>query len=204
MSRPPRLQFPGAVYHLTARGNRRLPIFLADTDRREFLRVLARVVRRYAWVCATYCLMDNHYHLLVRTPEPNLADGMRLLNGLYARRFNARHKFQGHVFGDRYHDASVIEDSHLLEAARYVVLNPVRGGLCSAPSDWPWSSYRATVGLEPAPRFLDTGWLLDQFRPELEPAREAYRGFVLDGLGRPPEQENFLEALPIPHAVSVD
>jgi len=181
-----------------------MPIFLADSDRRQFLRVLARVVRRYAWLCSAYCLMDNHYHLLVRTPEPNVASGMRLLNGLYARRFNARNNLQGHVFGDRYHDGVVVDESHFLATARYVVLNPVRAALCAGPGDWQWSSYRATIGSEPAPRFLDTGSLLDQFGGERRRARAAYRRFVYDGLERRPSLAAALEALPIPHAASVD
>ena len=189
MARPPRPQFAGAIYHLTARGNRRLPIYVSDGDRETFFAVLDRVVRRYRWQCHSYCLMDNHYHLLVRTPQPNISIGMCLLNGLYSRLFNARHATPGHLFENRFHSAVVIREEHLLEVARYVVLNPVRAGVCVEPGGWPWSSYRATVGEAIPPRFLRVGWLLDMFASDRQRAREKYRAFVVDGVGGAPPPE---------------
>lgn len=189
MARPPRPQFAGAIYHLTARGNRRLPIYVTDGDRETFFAVLDRVVRRYRWQCHSYCLMDNHYHLLVRTPQPNISIGMCLLNGLYSRLFNARHATAGHLFERRFHSAVVIREEHLLEVARYLVLNPVRARVCAEPGDWPWSSYRATVGETRPPRLLEVGWLLDMFASDRQRAREKYRAFVADGIGRAPPPE---------------
>ena len=147
MSRPLRIQFPGALYHLTSRGNRQEDIYLGNFDRERFLVVLAEVCNRFNWGCHSYCLMSNHYHLLIETPEGNLSQGMRQLNGVYTQCFNRRHKRVGHVFQGRYKSILVQENSYLLELARYIVLNPVRANMVGCPSDWPWSSYRATAGL---------------------------------------------------------
>lgn len=182
MSRPLRLCFPGAVYHLISRGNAREAIVRDDSDRVAFLRTLAHVVERFSWLCHSYCLMDNHYHLVVETPLPNLSSGMRQLNGLHAKHFNARHKRCGHVFQARFRSLLVETDSYLLAVCRYVVLNPVRAGICERPEDWPWSSYRATAGLEPAPGFLTTDWLLSQFAPTRGLAQKRYRAYVAAGI----------------------
>jgi REP element-mobilizing transposase RayT len=128
MARPLRLQFPGAVYHLTSRGNARQKVFLTDADRELFLNTLTRVVRRYDWVCHAYCLMANHYHLLVETPKANLSIGMRQLNGIYTQSFNRRHNRTGHLFQGRFKAILVERKSHLLELCRYIVLNPARNG----------------------------------------------------------------------------
>jgi REP element-mobilizing transposase RayT len=178
VSRPLRVEYPGALYHLTARGNARQRIFTDPIDRERFLHTLTRVTARYRWLCHAYCLMTNHYHLLVETPDPNLALGMRQLNGVYARTFHTRHKRQGHLFGGRYHAVLIEKEHHLLEVARYIVLNPVRARLCPHPADWPWSSYRATAGLDPPPAFLTTSWILQQLASEPTRARERYRTLV--------------------------
>ena len=125
---PLRLQFPGAVYHLTSRGNARQKVFFTDADRELFLKTLTRVVRRYDWVCHAYCLMANQFHLLVETPKANLSIGMRQLNGIYAQSFNRRHNRTGHLFQGRFKAILVERESHLLELCRYVVLNPARNG----------------------------------------------------------------------------
>ena len=127
MARPLRIEYEGALYHVTSRGNARERIYLTDGDRLEFLDVLDQVASRFGWICHAYCLMSNHYHLLVETPAANLSKGMQLLNGVYTQRFNRATKRSGHVFQGRFKAVLVEKESHLLELARYVVLNPVRG-----------------------------------------------------------------------------
>ena len=126
MTRPLRLEYAGALYHLTARGNAQAAIYLEDSDRHLFLELLGKEVKQQRWVCYAYCLMDNHYHLLIETPEANLVSGMRRLNGVYTQAFNRRHQRVGHVFQGRYKSILVDKDSYLQELCRYIVLNPVR------------------------------------------------------------------------------
>lgn len=178
MARPLRIEFPGALYHLTSRGNARAPIFLDDEDRHAFLDRLGEVVDSHRWDCCCYCLMTNHFHLLVETPEPNLSRGMRRLNGEYSQRFNRRHDRVGHVLQGRFKGILVERETHLLELARYVVLNPVRAGMCASAEDYPWSSLRAMLGMGPAPSWLKPEALLSRFG---SPSR--YREFVREGLG---------------------
>ena len=140
MARPLRIEFPGAVYHVTSRGNERKAIFRDDQDRKTFLDTLKDVTRRYNWLCHAYCLMDNHYHLLIDTPNGNLSIGMRQLNGVYTQGFNKRHGRVGHLFQGRFKAVLVQKDNHLLEACRYVVLNPVRAERVQRPEEWIWSS----------------------------------------------------------------
>ncbi|MCW8917313.1 MAG: transposase [Gammaproteobacteria bacterium] len=182
MARPLRIEFPGALYHITCRGNAREPVFLADGDRRLFLDLMAEVTSRFGWLCHAYCLMDNHYHLLIETPEPNLSIGMRHLNGVYTQRFNRQHNRVGHLFQGRFKAILVERESHLLELARYVVLNPVRAGMVKRVAQYRWSSYRATLGNEPAPAWLTSGWLLGQFAKTPKVARRRYGEFVAQGL----------------------
>lgn len=157
MGRPPRAEPVRGIVHVTTRGVRREPIFADDADRRMFMAFLAQSVRRCRWSCLAYCLMSNHFHLLVGLSAPNLARGMHRLNGLYARRFNERHEHTGHLFEARYSSSVIESETYLLEALRYIVLNPVRVGLCADPADWEWSSFRATAGIEHCPRFLAAG-----------------------------------------------
>ncbi|OFZ89329.1 MAG: hypothetical protein A2V78_07470 [Betaproteobacteria bacterium RBG_16_64_18] len=184
MSRPLRIGYPGALYHLTLRGNARGDIFLDDTDREIFLGVLGSVGERFAWRIHAYCLMGNHYHLLAETPQPNLSRGMRWLNGVYTQRFNRRHERVGHVFQGRFKAILVERDSYLLELARYIVLNPVRAGLASAREGWRWSSCQATAGEQHPPRWLSVAWIHDQFGNGQTPAHDRYREFVAAGLDR--------------------
>src|SRR3970040_1017299 len=184
MARPLRLEFAGALYHLTSRGDHRDKIFLDDEDRRTFLDLLGKEILQQHWICYAYCLMDNHYHLLIETPEPNLVRGMRRLNGVYTQAFNRRHGRVGHVFQGRYKGILVDKDSYALELCRYIVLNPVRAGMVRHPQDWRWSSYQATAGPSAAPDWLDVDWLLRQFAHETRRARYAYRRFVSAGIGR--------------------
>ena len=181
MARPLRLEHPGALWHVTARGNERGDVFRDDVDRREFLSVLGRTVTIYGWRLHAWVLMGNHYHLLVETPEPTLSRGMRDLNGVTTQRFNRRHGRTGHLFEGRYKAILVERDSHLLELIRYVVLNPVRAGLSRTAPAWPWSSYGATAGLAEAPDWLETGWTLEQFGRRPAEARRRYAAFVAEG-----------------------
>ena len=185
MARPLRLSFPGAVYHVTSRGNARQDIVADDRDRSQWLSLLAHVVDRYGWLCHAYCLMDNHYHLVIETPKPNLSIGMRQLNGRYTQAYNRRHEQVGHVFQGRFTAILVEKDAHLLELCRYVVLNPVRAKIVSHPRLWVWSSYRATVGETKAPGWLTTDWILSQFGQRGGPAQARYRTFVAEGRGGP-------------------
>jgi REP element-mobilizing transposase RayT len=186
MARPLRLEFPGAIYHLTGRGNARQKVFFTDADRELFLSTLTGVVTRYHWICRAYCLMANHYHLLVETPKANLSIGMRQLNGIYTQSFNRRHKRVGHLFQGRFKAILVERDSHLLELCRYIVLNPARVKSSAKASTWKWSSYRATAGLASVPEFLHTDWILEQFGKSRSRAQQRYREFVRDGMASRP------------------
>jgi REP element-mobilizing transposase RayT len=185
MARPLRLEFPHAVYHVTGRGNARQGIVADDSDRRRFLAILAHVVDRYGWLCHAYCLMDNHYHLLIETPKPNLSQGMRQLNGLYTQAYNRRHHRVGHLFQGRFKAVLVEKETHLLELCRYVVLNPVRAKAVPHPRQWAWSSYRATVGDSERPAYVTVDWILGHFAKQVPTAQERYRAFVAEGRGQP-------------------
>jgi REP element-mobilizing transposase RayT len=178
MPRPPRDDFPGAIWHLITRGVRKEPIFLDERDYQVFLLLLEEVVERFGWICHAYCLMPNHYHLLVETPRANLSDGMERLNGRYAQYFNFRHNVEGHVFERRFRSIRVKGEAHLLELSRYIVLNPVRAGLCRNAAGWRWSSYCAAVGTVPRPKFLTVDWLMGLFGDDPNSAREGYLRFV--------------------------
>lgn len=145
MSRPLRIEFAGALYHVTSRGNRQEDIYHDDADRHLFLKTLGNVCAVYNWRCHSFCLMSNHYHLLVETPDANLSKGMRQLNGVYSQSYNRKYKRVGHVFQGRYKAIHVEKESYLLELSRYIVLNPVRAEMVRSAEEWPWSSYRPTV-----------------------------------------------------------
>lgn len=185
MARPLRIEFPGAVYHVTSRGNARQDIVADDRDRAQFLTLLAHVIDRFGWRCHAYCLMDNHYHLLLETPQPNLSRGMRQLNGRYTQVFNRRHRWVGHLFQGRFTAILVEKEAHLLELCRYVVLNPVRAKLVTHPRLWSWSSYRGTAGELTGPVWLCTDWILAHFGARQREAQRRYRQFVADGRDGP-------------------
>ncbi|HQR44456.1 MAG TPA: transposase [Thermoanaerobaculia bacterium] len=182
MARPLRLEFLGAVWHVTCRGNERKRIFRDEEDRVAFLATLGRVVTMFRWKLHAYVLMGNHFHLLFETPEPSLSRGMRQLNGIYTQRFNRRHGRSGHLLQGRFRGILVEKESHLLELARYVVLNPVRAGLVRTPRAWPWSSYGATAGFAAAPEWLETASTLDQFGRTRRAGQAGYRTFVAEGM----------------------
>lgn len=185
MARPLRIEFAGAVYHITARGNARQDVFLGDDDRESFLELLSRVCDRYQWFCHAYCLMTNHYHLLIETQNSTLSKGMKHLNGTYTQAFNRRHQRIGHVFQGRFKSILVDKDSYLLELSRYIVLNPVRAGMVRSARDWRWSSYRATAGQSAAVSGLTTDWILGHFSQHRGRAQRAYRDFVKQGKNQP-------------------
>ena len=182
MVRPLRLEFAGALYHITARGNARQAIFNDDHDSKVFLEFLGREVTQQGWNCYAYCLMSNHYHLLIETPEPNLSKGMRRLNGVYTQYFNRHHDRVGHLFQGRYKSIVVDRDEYLLELCRYIVLNPLRAGLVTDPGEWRWSSFPATIGLVQAPKWLDVRGVYDFFGYGVDDGRENFEKFVSDGM----------------------
>lgn len=185
MARPLRLEFAGALYHVTSRGDHQEDIFLCDDDRKEWLEVLGIVCSRFNWVVHTYCQMTNHYHLLLETADGNLSGGMRQLNGLYTQRFNRRHGLAGHLFQGRYKAILVQKETYLLELTRYVVLNPLRANMVKSLEDWRWSSYPFFMEQETPPPWLDTEWLLSQFGSQRSAAITGYRQFVMAGKGLP-------------------
>jgi putative transposase len=178
MPRPPRVQFPGAVYHAMSRGVRGAPLYTDASERTRFLELLGEACRRYDWQTLGYCLMGNHYHLPVRTLQPTLSRGMQWLNGCSARWFSDRHGLKGHVLFRRFHAVLVESDRQLVETLHYVLRNPVQAGICSRPDDWSWSSYAATIGRQAAPPFLRTDWLVDQFGGDLEHSRANFAAFT--------------------------
>jgi putative transposase len=182
MTRPLRLEFPGALYHVTSRGNRRNPVYRDDADRRAWLDVLGRVCERHHFVIHSFCQMTNHYHLLIETVEANLSQGMRQLNGVYTQYFNWRHSLVGHLFQGRYKAILVQKESYLLELSRYIVLNPLRAKLVTSLDDWQWSSHYF-AGQEHPPSWLERDWLLSRFGNARSAAVSAYQAFVLAGIG---------------------
>lgn len=182
MARPLRIEYPGALYHVTSRGNAKQNIFLSDRDRKVFLGLLGQIAERFHFVFYAYCLMDNHYHLLIETPEGNLSEGMRQLNGIYTQKYNWLNGKTGHVFQGRYKAIIVDRDSYLLELVRYVSLNPVRAFMVMGPGDWAWSSYRSTAGIDEAPSWLSTDRVLGQFSSVRERAQKLYMLFVEEGI----------------------
>lgn len=185
MSRPLRVEYPGAFYHIAARGNAKQKIFLDTKDRKKFLEILSSVVERTDWICHSHVLMNNHYHLLIETPKPNLSQGMRQLNGVYTQYFNRRHRRVGHLFQGRFKALLVEKDSYLLELCRYILRNPVRAKLVRDPGAYRWSSYGAIVGKEKCPDFLRKEWVISQFGEDKKKAIEQFESYVSSGKDTP-------------------
>jgi putative transposase len=183
MARSLRFEVPGGLYHVISRGNATHDIFIHDKDRRLFLGLLGNAPERFGWVIHAYCLMGNHYHLLVETPQPNLSKGMHYLNGVYCQAFNERHERIGHLFHGRFKSLIVNREEYLATLSRYIVLNPVRAGIAASPEHFAWSSYTATAGMRKAPAFLSTDLVLSLFHEDVPTARRIYRRYVMDGIG---------------------
>jgi len=183
MARPLRLELAGALYHITSRGNERKPIYLDESDFEGFLTILGDVCERYNWVIHSFCLMTNHYHILVETPDANLSKGMRQLNGVYTQWFNRKHRRVGHLFQGRYKAILVDKDAYLLELNRYIVLNPIRAKMVDSLSDWPWSSWNYVMGQEPIPQWLAVDKMLLQFAKYKTIAKRKFAQFVEQGEG---------------------
>lgn len=179
MTRKLRVQVEDGLYHLTSRGVRQLFLYLDDEDRFVYLALLAGAVRRYGWIVHSYCLMPNHVHLLVETPQANVSAGVQWFHGRYAEHVNQRHGHEGHAFDRRFHSVLVEQDSHLLEVVRYIALNPVRACICGQPEALPWSSYRELMGLVPRTcTSLDR--ILGCFADDVDLARRRLAAFVGD------------------------
>jgi REP element-mobilizing transposase RayT len=182
MARPLRIEFPGAIYHVTSRGDRREPIFEDDEDRDSFLTIVGQAMERFDAAALAYCLMGNHYHIVVHTRRANLSRLMQQLNGIYTQAYNLRHKKVGHLFQGRFKGILVDENAYLLEVCRYVDLNPLRARMVRDPGNWPWSSYGAHIGRKAAPLWLDTltvhGYLLGHDAVTTADRRKAEQRYV--------------------------
>jgi putative transposase len=181
MARPLRIQYPGACYHVTARGNERRAIFRSRRDREQFLSYLQSAHDRYGAVIHGYCLMDNHYHLLLETPWGNLSQILHHINGAYTTYVNTKWRRSGHLFQGRYKAIVVEKDPYLLELSRYMHLNPVRAGLVKHPSAYRWSSYPSYIGAQRSPEWLTTEFILSSLGQEASSLHEHYRAFVEEG-----------------------
>ena len=181
MPRPERIDFAGATHHVAALAVDRERVFREPADRRRFLAQLEAIVDCYTWNCGSYCLMGTHFHLIVQTPEPTLSRGVQHLCGSYAQWFNWKYGRRGHLFGRRFGSVHIVTNEHLLEAHRYVALNPVRAGLCQRPESWRWGSFRALAGLEAPAPFLDIDGVLSLFASGRKLAQPAFRRFVEAG-----------------------
>jgi len=194
MGRKRRDQRSEVLYHVTARGNARQDIYLGDEDRQTFLGFVSLACERERLICHAYCLMGNHYHLLVETPGANIGSAMHRINCLHANRFNRVYGCEGHVFERPYRAAIMHGGRRELEAARYIDRNPVRAGLCDRPEQWRWSSHAALIGCAACPSFLSTERLTAWFGSDEGEARERYRLFVEAGVDAP-NQRPALESL---------
>lgn len=170
------------TYHITTRGNRRGAVVFDEHDYRRWEWLLTRTMKRHRWRCLGYSLLPNHFHLLVACSNKSLGPGMNLLNGMYGQAFNRRHGYVGHVFQGRYGSEAVESDRHLLEAVRYIALNPVRASLCERPEEWPWASYAITFGLRADPVGVAIADLLAHFGSEVTTARNRLASFVADAI----------------------
>ena len=193
MARPLRIEYPGAFYHVTSRGNEQKDIFKSKKDREQFLYYLETATERYGAVIHSYCLMDNHYHLLLETPKGNLSQIMRHVNGAYTTYFNVKRKRAGHIFQGRYKAILVEVDEYAEELSRYIHLNPVRAGIVAKPEEFEWSSYRNYI-VGRKLEWLTTDFILAYFDKKMSSARKKYQRFVEDCIGRD-DTNPFIETL---------
>jgi REP element-mobilizing transposase RayT len=178
MTRPLRIEYPDAYYHVINRGNYQEKIYFNDRDKEKFLEYLEKAAERFSVIFHGYCLMSNHYHLLIQTPDSNLSMAMQWINVSYATYFNRKRDRHGHLFQGRFKAILIDADEYLKHLSRYIHLNPVRAKMVSSPADYPWSSYRAFIGKEKVPRYLETDWLLSTFGKTKKQARQSYMDFV--------------------------
>ncbi|EKD47018.1 MAG: transposase of ISGbem_B [uncultured bacterium] len=182
MSRPLRIQYPNALYHITVRGNHKKKIYQNDSDNKLFLSILQKAIFSRNILCYAYCMMPNHFHLVIETPEANLQYFMHDLDGIYTQAYNNKNDKVGHLFQGRYKSFLIEKESYLLEVIRYTVLNPVRAGLVKYPEDWQWSSYRATIGLDKCSKWLYVDWLLEYFKSDKKQRKKEFVEFVHEGI----------------------
>jgi len=182
MSRPVRIEFPGAHYHVTSKGSRDQNVFIDDIDRTAFLKIVETVVVKFGWLVHSYVLMESHYHLVVECPQANLSKGMRQLNGVYTQHYNRRHGQEGPLFQGRFKSILFEAKGYLLRLCRYVELNPVRVGVSAAPHKYRWSSFKAAVGLVKNPGWLHTETRLGLFEDSADSPQQ-YRDYVMAGVG---------------------
>lgn len=192
MARPLRIAYPGAYYHVTSRGNEQKDVFKSQRDREKFLEYLASATQRYGAVIHAYCLMTNHYHLLLETPEGNLSQIMRHINGAYTTYFNVKRKRVGHLFQGRFKAILVEADAYAAELSRYIHLNPVRAWIVKRPEDYPWSSYRSYIGQSRVAEWVKTDFILGYFGQRGAEAGASYRTFVEELIDK--EYESPLQA----------
>ena len=184
MARPLRIEFDGAVYHVTSRGDERKEIFKTVSDRQQFLSYLSSATTRYGAAIHCYCMMGNHYHLFLQTPQGNLSQIMRHINGAYTTYYNVKRHHAGHLFQGRYKAIVVEADQYALELSRYLHLNPVRAGMVEAPEHYRWSSYSSYIGIEQPPPWLDVDFVLGMFSADLPARQQRYREFIEDLIGK--------------------
>ncbi|MEE9117169.1 MAG: transposase [Calditrichia bacterium] len=182
MGRPLRIEYPGAVYHITSRGNERQTIYRDKEDKERFLKIIGDTAKKFQLIVYAYVLMDNHFHLLLETPLGNLSQVMQKISVSYTNGFNARYRRSGHLFQGRYKAILAEKDSYLTELSRYIHLNPVRASMVRKAQDYPWSSYTSYLDAKKAAEWLETNWVLEQFSKPLIKARRAYKQFVMEGI----------------------
>lgn len=193
MARPLRVEYPGALYHVMSRGNARQNIYSNDNDRKEFLKNLEHCIKMHNLICHAYCLMSNHYHLLLETPDGNLSQAMRDVNGNYTQKYNYLHDSVGHLLQGRYKAFVIERETYFLEVARYIVLNPVRDNLIKHPKLWKWSNYNATAGHIKVPAWLDVNTTQELFSRNNKEAQKKFRKFVKDGINAESPYDNIME-----------
>ena len=184
MARPLRINYPGAFYHITSRGNERKAVFKSKRDREKFLEYLESATLRYDAVIHAYCLLDNHYHILLETPSGNLPQIMRHINGAYTTYFNVKRKRSGHLFQGRYKSILVDIDEYAKELSRYIHLNPVRAKIVEDPEEYKWSSYQDYIGLRKPPEWLARNFILGYFGKKIPAAQRGYKKFVIRLIGK--------------------
>jgi len=184
MARPLRIEYEGAFYHIVQRGTERKSVFKEDKDKQRFLAYLETTFLRYRSICHAYCLMDNHYHLIIETPGANITKIMHYLNTSYAVYFNTKYRRVGPLYQGRFKSIIVQADEYLHHLSRYIHLNPVRAKIDEDPVKYKWSSYNSYLGKNKKPAWLEIGFVMSNFGKKIAPARKRYREYVLGGIGK--------------------